>query len=477
MKLPESGRRAGGVRERALSDYDVAVLGGGTGGYVAALRAAVRGAKACCVEAGPLGGTCLNVGCIPTKAMLHASGLLWEARSAGELGLAIDGARADGPALMARVGRVVAGLREGVEFLLRNRKVEVLRGRGRLVAADTLAVETPDGPVEVTAKALIVATGSRPARPAFVPWDSPRVWTTDEATTASDLPRSVLIVGGGVIGCEFATIYSELGIPTTVVEMLPAVAPGLGRDASTAVLRSLKRRGVTVLTSATIAGMSADASSVTAELEDGRTVQAARALVAVGRVANTEDIGLEALGVTLDRGVVAVDDRCRTGVEGLFAVGDVAETRQYAHLAARMGIVAADNALGIDARDDRRVVPEVVYTHPQAASVGLSQAAAREQGRHVRVARFPYRASGMAAACGQTEGQVKLLADADGGAVLGAGVIGQGASDVIAEIALAVRNGLTVEQVAETMHPHPSFAEAVGEAAEALLHLPLHVLR
>ncbi|MBE3068647.1 MAG: FAD-dependent oxidoreductase, partial [Planctomycetes bacterium] len=305
-------------------------------------------------------------------------------------------------------------------------------------------------------------------------WDSGRVWTTDEATTATELPESVVIVGGGVIGCEFATAYAELGIPVTVVEMLDRLLATIDEDAARGIVRSLKKRGITIHTGRRIVGMKASKKGVAAELEGGGTVEAARALVAVGRAPNVENIGLEKVGVRLDGKVIQVDDRCRTSVEGIYAIGDVATRLQYAHLASRMGVVAADNATGHASRDPRTVVPVGVYSHPEVAAVGLSEAEARAAGKDVRVARFSYQASGMARAYGETEGQVKLIAETKHGEILGAMVIGHHATDVVQEIALAMKNELTVEEVASTIHPHPTFVEGVLEAAEAWLGFPIH---
>jgi len=457
-----------------LRTYDVAVLGGGPGGYVAALRAAARGAKVCCIEAGQLGGVCLNVGCIPTKAMLHASEIFRQTGRAREYGLRAGQSGVDGAAFMKRASDVAADLRKGVEGLLKARKVDVIRGRGVLTARDTIRVDADGKKQSVKAKSIIIATGARPARPDFLPWNSDHLWTSDEATTAKQLPQSVVVMGGGVIGCEFATVYAELGIPTTLVEMLDRLVANLDDDAGKAVARSLKKRRVKVHTGARVVGMKATKKSVTAELDDGKTVKAAVALVVVGRVPNVENIGLETVGVELDARIIKVDERCRTNVPGLYAVGDCAATLQYAHLASRMGVVAAETATGHDARDPRDVVPAVVYTHPEVASVGLTEGQARETGKDIRVARFSYQASGMARACGDPEGQVKLIAETDCGEILGGLVIGRHAADVIQEIALAMRNELTVEELAATIHPHPTFAEAVCEAAQAWLGLPVH---
>jgi dihydrolipoamide dehydrogenase len=456
---------------------DVAILGGGPGGYAAALRAALRGASVCCIEKGLVGGTCLNLGCIPAKAMLHASGMAHELSEMASFGIHPGELSVDPAALMGRIAKVVGGLRKGVEGLLKARKVAVIRGRGRLAGPGCIEVDTDRGPIRVEAGSVILATGASPIRPDFPPWDCGRIWTTDEATTADDLPESVIIVGGGVIGCEFATIYGELGIPTTVVEMLDHLAGSPDPDVSRAVTRSLTQRGVKVLTGSRVASVKWTGREVAAELADGSSCAAAGMLVCVGRKPDVQGLGLEALGVAMSEGVVAVDDRCRTSVDGLYAVGDVAENRQYAHLAVRMGVVAADNAAGVEARDDRTVVPAGVHTHPQVATVGLSEQQARAETDSVRVAKFPLAASGLAQAHGQTEGMTKIVACQETGRILGAVVIAPNATDLIAELALAMRAGLTVEQVAGTIHPHPTFSETIHEAAESWLGLPLHSLR
>ncbi len=461
---------------RAARSYDVAILGGGPGGYTAGFRAAQRGASVCCIEAKDLGGTCLNVGCIPSKAMLHAGELHWNISRAGNFGISVGRVSVHAPALMQRTQNVVASLRKGLEQLMRARKIDLISGRGRLTSRDTLAVTTDGGEVRIKARAIIIATGSRPIRPDGWPWDSPNVITTDEATTACSLPKSVIVIGGGVIGCEMATIYAELGIKTTVVEMLARLLAPLEADASTAATRSLKQRGATILTGSPITDLKADGASVTCTLANGETIRAEQALVAVGRAPNVEDIALEQIGVELADGIIRVDERCKTNVEGIYAVGDVAAKQQYAHLASRMGIVAAENATGHDAQDNRTVVPMCVYTHPQIAAVGLSEDKARSKCPSVRVSSFPYRASGMAHATGQPEGSVKLVAEADSGLILGSLVIGASATEIIGQVALAMRCGVTVQQIAETIHVHPTFAEGIGEAAHAWCSFPIHTL-
>jgi dihydrolipoamide dehydrogenase len=461
--------------------YDMITLGGGPGGGAAARQVARRGGRACIVEASRLGGVCLNVGCIPTKAMLAASDLAWRMRRAGRFGIAPVAPEVDGPAFMGRVAGVVAELAGRSEAAVHaNKQIDLVRGRGRLVDAHTVVVDTPEGPRLISGRAVVIATGSSAARPGFLPWDSPhlggldgRLMTTDEAVTASDLPASIIVMGGGVIGCEMATVYSELGIATTVIEMLPHLLPGMDEEAGQAAAASLTERGATILTGRKVLSMS-DAGDgarpsgrqVVARLDDGAEVRAAAALVAVGRRPNVEDIGLEQVGVRLAGGIIPVDDRCRTNVEGVYAVGDVAERRQYAHLAERMGVVAGENVMGVDLADDRAVVPVGAYTHPEAASVGLTLAEAKAISPSARAFRYSYAHAGMALASGETHGHVKIVADADSGRIHGALWIGPHAIDMIQEAALAMRHGLTISQLYHTIHAHPTFQEAAMLAAE-----------
>ena len=456
--------------------YDVAVLGAGPGGYVAALRASMRGAKVCIIEEKYLGGTCLNVGCIPTKAMLHGSELYHQMQNTSQFGITVEKTGLDESVFMARVARVVKGLTGGVGFLLKKRKVDVITGRGKLTAKNNIEVSTADGIKEIKAKSIIIATGSKPAKPDFLPWDSDRLMTTDEATTANCLPKSVLILGGGVIGCEFATVYSELGIETTVVEMLDTLVANLDPDISKAVTKSLKQRNVNVKTSTKLISIETGKNNATAKLEDGSTITAEKILVSIGRRPNTKGIGLEHLNIRTQFGIIKVDDKCRTNIDNIYAIGDIAETMQYAHLASKMGMVAADNATGNTASDDRTVVPTGIYTHPEAASVGLSEIQAKEKCPNVKISRFPYSASGIAQAYGETEGMVKLMADPEHGEILGAVIIGPHATDTIQELAVAMKNELTIEEISHTIHPHPTFIEAVGEAAEGWEGLPLHTI-
>ena len=456
-----------------MKNYDVVVLGAGPGGIAAAATAARSGAKVCLIEPGKAGGVCLNVGCMPSKALLAAADLAWRSRTAGSVGLGAVEPSVDGAALMARVRDVVAELLARQEkSLARVENLELIAGRGRLIGPKTVevtGVSGGDGAGEVAAGAIVLATGASPVRPDFLPWDSGLVWTSEEAVVAADLPPEVLVVGGGVIGCELATAWAELGSRVVLVEMLDRLLAPFDAEASKAVAESLEERGVGVVTGRKVAGMAARDGRLTTTLDDGRSFSTDRAMAAVGRRANVADLGLEAAGVQLDAGIVPVDDRCRTNVEGVYAVGDIAEARQYAHLAERMGQVAGANAVGDHVSDDRTVVPGGVYTHPEVAAVGLTHAEAKERFGKVGVFRYVYSGSGTALVYGEAAGQLKVVADPESGAIHGALWIGPHAVDLIGELAVAMRAGLTLEDVARTIHPHPTFEEATSVVAESFL--------
>jgi len=460
-----------------MIDYDVAILGGGPGGYTAALRAAQRGARVCLIEARHLGGTCLNVGCIPSKGLLHAGKVAYAARHMPELGLHAPPPAVDGSEVTDRIAEIVAELRRGLSQLLKARNVAVMEGHGRLTEPGTIHYTTDGGVQPVHATSVILATGSRPIRPDFAPWKSPRVMTTDEATVREGVPTSIIIVGGGVNGCELATAYAELGSQVVLVEqcdrLLPALEPELGR----VVERSLKDRGVHVRLGTTVDQMLADDDAVITDLAIGQRVLTHTALIATGRSPNVEDIGIEKVGIEPVDGRIRVDDHCRTGADGVYAVGDVACEKAYAYVASRMGIIAADNATGHDAADDLAVVPECVYTHPELAAVGLSEAAAKDAGDSIKVAQFRLAASGMARVASETAGAAKLIAHQETGKLLGALLIGPHATELVGQMALAIRHGLTVADVAATIHAHPTFSETIYEAAEVWLGLPIHALR
>jgi dihydrolipoamide dehydrogenase len=377
--------------------------------------------------------------------------------------------------MMAAKDAVVAKLTGGVGFLLKRAKVEVVAGEGRLTDRKKIAVKLKAGGEEtIEADRIILATGTEPARPKWLSFDSDRMMTSDEALKLTALPASVVILGGGYIGCEFASIFSQLGVQVTVVEMLDRLLPLMDPDISAEVTKALKKRKVKVHAGTKLESLKAGASGVQAILEGGKTIDAERALVCVGRRLLSEGLGLEAVGVKVANGAIAIDEHCETSVAGIYAIGDVTGKLQLAHVASAQGIVAAEHVAGLASKMDYRCVPAAVFTTPEVGTVGLTEQAAAEAGHKPKVSRFPLQGLGRAIAIGDASGFVKIVADEATGQVLGVHMVGAHASDVIAEAALAVSLEATVTDLARTIHAHPTMAEAVMEAARSWLGQDIH---
>ena len=459
-----------------MSDfYDLAILGAGPGGYVAALRAAQLGARVALIEKGRVGGTCLNVGCIPTKALTTSAELLLKARRAGEFGVSIPSALPDLPSLMAYKQAAVDRLVSGVEQLLKKRKVTLVRGEGRLVRPDTLRVTDAAGEAaenlaaEISARHVVLAPGSVTARPPIPGLDLPGVMTSAEALNIADVPAHLIVIGGGVIGLEFACIYEALGSRVTVLEMMPTLLPG-GTDESLArrLAVTLRRRGMTIHTGAKVQAIEPFESGlriVFAGAKGEASVEGGRVLVAVGRWPNTSGLGLAELGVKMNGRAIAVDEYLRTNLPNVWAIGDAVGGMMLAHRAMVDGRVVAENVTGSQRAVDYRSVPSVIFTRPEVASVGLTEAEARAQGADVEVMGFPFSANPRAQILGETEGLVKLVCEAGSGRVLGVHLMGVHVTDLIAEGALAVQVGATADDLAWTTHAHPTLPESMLEAA------------
>jgi dihydrolipoamide dehydrogenase len=479
--------------------FDIAVLGAGPGGYVAAIRAADLGASVALVEAGHSGGTCLNVGCIPTKAMLHASELFHEVSTTGPaLGIHADGLRFDLAEQVATKDKVVARLRGGLDKVISLRSSIVrFRAYARLAATWSpdkvgtqgsafrqfkIALFNPSDKgtptCEIIARNVIIATGSRPVRPRGFAFDSTHIVTTDDILSLSRQPRRLLVLGGGVNGCEQATFFAEIGTAVTVVEALEQILPTLDEDVSKEVVKSLKKRKATLYTGRRAANIERRGDAVVTTLDDGTTIETDVALIAIGRSANTDDIGLETIGLSPSPArFISVDDRCLTAVPNVYAVGDVTGVAPYAHVAFRQGEVAAANAAGRDDRDDMTVIPAGIFTHPEVGTVGLGERQAEAKQLAVRVARFPLQALGIAQAQQLATGWIKLVVDAATEKVLGATAVCPRAAEIVHEIAVAIRHGLTVSDLAHTIHAHPTYSETIKEAADHYLGLPIHGLK
>lgn len=466
--------------EGDLSDfYDLAILGAGPGGYVAALRAAQIGARVALIEKDRVGGTCLNIGCIPTKALTTSTELLLKARRAGEFGVSIPSALPDLPSLMAYKQAAVDRLVSGVEQLLKKRRVTLVRGEGRLVRPDTLRVTDAAGEaVEIPARHVILAPGSLTAQPPIPGLDLPGVITSTEALDITEVPAHLIVVGGGVIGLEFACIYEALGSRVTVLEMMPTLLPG-GTDESLArrLAVILRRRGMTIHTRAKVQAIEPAEGGLRVVFAGAKgevAVEGERVLVAAGRWPNTSGLGLGELGVKMNGRAIAVDEHLRTNIPNVWAIGDAVGGMMLAHKAMVDGRVVAENVTGGRGAVDYRSVPNVIFTRPEVASVGLTEAEARVQGAAVKVMRFPFSANPRAQILGETEGLVKLVCEAGSGRMLGVHLMGLHATDLIAEGALAVEVGATADDLAWTTHAHPTLPEAMLEAALGYRDATIH---
>ncbi len=457
----------------------IVILGAGPGGYVAAIKAAQLGADVTVVEDTEVGGTCLNRGCIPTKALVSSAEVLYKVKHAKDYGLELNGdVRADIEKVMLRKDKVVSTQVKGIRGLFKSWGVRVVEGRGVLLGPQKLQVPLKDGSEEdIDTDKIIIATGSRPAQiPAF-PIDGERILSSDHALNLTEIPQSLLIIGAGVIGCEFAFIYKEFGSEVTMVEMMPNAVSTEDEEISKVLERELKKRKIKLIANIKIEKVEVKESSVSAVLSDGKVIEAEKALVSIGRAMNSENLGLDAAGVkTGQRGEILTNDRMETNVEGIYAVGDVTGGIMLAHVASREGVIAAENATDGDSVMKYDVVPAAIFTSPEIGSVGLREKQALDKGLKIRVGRFQFRALGKAHAMGEIVGLVKMIADEQTDRILGAHIIGAHASDLIHEIALAIEKGLTAKDIAHTIHAHPTLSEGIMEAAEdvhdSAIHMP-----
>lgn len=456
--------------------YKVIVIGGGPGGYVAAIRAAQLGASVALIEKGNVGGTCLNRGCIPTKTLAAGVSVLRSVRRAAEFGIEVGDVSVDFGRLMERKKLVVDRLIQGVEFLLNKNKIDLFKGLARLSGCNAVVVEGDEAIKVLEAENIILATGTEPALIDSFGYDGTRVITSDEVLNLKDIPQRMLIIGGGVIGCEFACIFAALGSKVTVVEVMPTILPLLDKEVSRKMEGLLKRQGININTKVRVQKVKKNDHSATVLLENGEELEVDKVLISIGRIMNIKGIGLEEAGVALgERGQVIVNDRMETSVAGIYAIGDITGKVQLAHVASAQGLVAATNIMNHERRDlDYRVVPSCIFTHPEVASVGLTSQEAADKGIKVISVKVPFIASGKAQAMGETEGFVKILADAENDNILGVHIIGPHATDLIAEAALAMQARITVKQLADTIHAHPTLAESLMEAAEAVQVIKLH---
>ena len=466
----------------------LAILGAGPGGYVAAIRAAQLGARVTVIENQALGGVCLNWGCIPSKALLSVVELGDKAKKAKDFGIQLSGPVTYDPTVMvARKNKVVSTLVKGIATLFKTWNIEHLEGRGELLDARTIRVTKPDGAeIRVEADGLIIATGSSwPNLPLF-PIDGTQIITSKQALDLSRIPASLLIVGGGVEGCEFASLYSGLGTQVTLVELVPRLLPLEDEEISQMMERELKKRGVDIRTGVTVDQIVRQPEVVTAHLRDGLSLNVEQVLVSVGRGFNSRGIGLEKAGVQVGpRGEIVVNDRMETNVPGVYAIGDVVGKAMLAHVASAQGKVAVENFMGHPRTIDYDVIPTGIFTLPEIGRVGLTEQQARDRclavgkdpQQSVRVGRFRYGGLGKAQATGDVQGLLKVIVDAESDRILGVHILGAHATDLIHEAALAMHLGATVSRVAEMIHAHPTLAEGLMEAMEDVHGHAIHLAR
>jgi dihydrolipoamide dehydrogenase len=451
-------------------EYDLIVLGGGPAGYPAAIRAAQLGASVCLVEKGPLGGTCLNWGCIPTKTFHGLAHLLDRARDGGTLG-ASGSLTPDAKALYMHKDGVVSTLVGGIERLVKKRKIELVRGAGSLMGGGAVQVE---GSEAVDGKNIIIATGSSEVELPGLEFDGERVLSSKDILDLGRIPESLIIVGGGVIGCEFASIFNAFGAKVTVVEMLPRIIATEDAQVSRYLQNFLKKRGVVFHLGTKVSEAEAKDDTVLCRLESGEEFEAECLLVSVGRRPNVEDCGLDRAGVKYDRGGIEVNGRLETNVGGIYAAGDVVGGLMLAHVATREGVTAAGNALGSPAEIRYEAMPNTIYTLPEVSRVGLTEEEAKEKGIEILTGRFPFAANGKAKGLGEEDGFVKWVASKGEGRLLGLHIIGPQATELIASGVLAVEQGMTAEEYARAVLPHPTLSEALAEAAEAIHGTSIH---
>lgn len=451
--------------------FDVAVIGGGPGGYVAAIKAAQLGRDVCLIEKNKVGGTCLNVGCIPTKYLLTITNKYAALFDYQDIGINIGRFDFDFARMIAGKDRVVQKLINGVQFLLKKNKVTVYSGAAAFADESTIQVTTAAGVETVTAQNIIIATGSAPLMPQMFGYDGDVVCSSTEALSWQHVPGALLIVGGGVIGCELATIYANLGTEVTVVEMQERLIPTIDAELGRFAEASLRRKGVGILTQTRVEAVGKYGSGAVLRLSDGREVSAEKVVVSVGRSAELDALNLQAAGVEAENGKITVDGLMRTNRPEIYAIGDVCSSPcDLAHSAMKEGLVAVENICGNNKKMCYDAIPNCVYTAPEMATVGMSQQEARDMGIGIKVGRFSFAANGKAVSMGEAEGFVKIIAEETTGRILGAQMAGPHVTDLIAQMAIAVENKLGAVEVADVAYAHPTLSEAIWESLESSLY-------
>lgn len=455
--------------------FDLAVIGGGPGGYVAAIRASQLGLKVALIEEIHVGGTCLNRGCIPTKSLLHSAEVYHSAKHSEAFGIIAKEVEFDYQKIAARKDMVVKQLRSGVETLVKKSGTTLINGKGVIKDIHTIEVTGKDQQI-ITTEKIIVATGSRPSKPPIPGIDGDKVLDSDGVLQLTTCPDKVIIIGGGVIGVEFATVFNSLGKEVVIIEMMDHILPGIDLEISTILKKSLEEKGIKIFTGSKVTSLTSDSKAICNFENNGNkmNIEGDLVIVAIGRKPNSEDIGLQNVGIETEKGFVKVNDRMETSVNGIYAIGDITGKVLLAHVASEQGLIAVANAAGKSKKMNYDIIPGCIYTSPEIATVGLTEADAINKGYQIKVGRFPIAANGKSMIMGEKDGVIKIITDEETGEILGTHIIGPRATDMISEISVAMKLESTIEEVADTIHPHPTVSEIIMEASQDVEHLCIH---
>lgn len=451
-----------------MKSYDLVIIGSGPGGYVAALYASRHKLSVCVIEKAEIGGTCLNKGCIPTKALLHSASILSKIKESKEYGIEVSGYTVNFPAIAARKDNVVVRLRTGIETLFKANKIDLVRAAAQIKGPNTVGINGED----ISAKSIIVATGSIPMSLPDVAFDETNICSSDGILNLKEIPNSIAIIGGGVIGCEFASLFNSFGAKVFIIELLDRLLPTQSKEVSRKMEAIFKKRGIAISTSTKLESI-VDKDGLKIKISGGQTLEADKVFICVGRKPNTERIGLEKLKVDTEKGRISVDANLRTNIKNIFAIGDCVAGPLLAHKASYDGMVAVDNILGKSRAVDYSNVPNCIWTDPEIASVGLSEESSRTKYPDARVAKFPYLGSGKAYLMGRSEGFIKIIGDPKGN-ILGVEIFGEEACDLIGEAVLAKSCGINIKDWARVVHGHPTLSEIFQEAAHVFCGTPIH---
>ena len=453
-----------------MTSYDLAIIGAGPGGYVAAIYASRRKLKVCIIEKDLVGGTCLNRGCIPTKSLLNSAGIVTTIKESAPYGIDVTGYNINFDKMAARKDEVVTRLRTGIETLLRANKIDLIRGTATIDGPNTIKI---DGADTITAKNIIIASGSRVVSLPNITLDEVDILSSDGMLNLKTVPKSLAIIGGGIIGCEFANLYNVLGSKVTIIEFTDRLVPAQSREVSKKLEMLFKKRGIDVFTSSAAESIT-KAGTLKILVTGGKSIEAEKVLISVGRKSNTDGLGdLNALGIKVEKGRIVVDEYRRTALQNIFAIGDCVDGPLLAHKASYDGILAVDNILGNMRKADYSNVPGCIWTEPEIASVGLCEEEAKKKYPDAKIAKFPYMGSGKAYAMGRVEGFAKIIGDSRGN-IIGVEIFGAGACDLIAEAALAKAANINIEEWARVVHCHPTLSEILQEAAHSFFGTPIH---